>query len=335
MIIPINEYFCAANPNFLKLLSKSHSFQLRFFVFLLSLAFCHPVSLYGQGSGQDSDEMERPARGMDKVSFKTNALEWILTIPNATVEFDLASQDSSHKSASRMSISLTGKYNWNTTHTYAVVEGSGNNVSYGHAPPQVFNLWEGRGEFRYYWRYIKDSNKWTDDKGNEVKPGFKRWMKHQMMSVSRENPNTQLAWYTGLYASYGGYAFKFTKTGYQFQGVGLGASLGFVKPLYQYKKFDIDMEIGFSLGAMFCINYETFGHNSEWYYYYQLTHKDFKVLPFPVISELSVAFAFRTKSVRDKYLKETDWEKSYKKKRNNAIFELQNYYIDKSNSANE
>lgn len=277
--------------------------------------------MYGQGV-VPHDGVDREARGIDLISFKTNALEWLLTIPNFSLEFDLAPQDTLNRVASRMSLTLTGKYNWNTSHTYSIVTGD-SQVSYGHAPPMVFNLWEARAEYRYYWRYVKDPNVWIDGHGNRTRPGLKNWLKHEMMSVSREEPNEKLAWYMGLYASYGDYAFKFTKTGYQGQGAGLGLTFGVVRPLYQYRKFDIDFELGFSLGGLFCLNYETFGHNPEHYYYYLISHQDYKMLPFPVISEIRVSFAFRTKSVKDKYLKETEREKNYRKRRGDAIFELQ------------
>lgn len=302
---------------------NSHKVFIYFIAFLSVLVCISSLCpLYGQKQDGQSAGTGRNAGGLDLISFKTNALEWLLTIPNFSVEFDLASQDSSHRSTSRMSVSLTGKYNWNTAHTYAIVEGD-DKVSYGHASPLLLNLWEARTEYRYHWRYFKDPNVWMDGKGNRVKPGFRNWMKHEMMSVSREEPNELIAWYLGLYASYGEYAFKFTRTGHQTQAAGLGLSFGIVKPLYQYKKFDIDFELGFSLGALLCLNYERFGHNSDKYYYYLISHKDLVVPPFPVISELRASFAFRTKSVKDKYLKETDWEKRYRKRRGDAIFELQ------------
>lgn len=266
--------------------------------------------------------MDRKPRALDLISFKTNALEWLLTIPNFSLEFDLAPQDTLNRVASRMSLTLTGKYNWNTSHTYSIVTGD-NQVSYGHAPPMVFNLWEARTEYRYYWRYVKDPNVWVDGYGNKTRPGLKNRLKHQMMSVSREDPNEKLAWYMGLYASYGDYALKFTKTGYQGQAAGLGLTFGVVRPLYQYRKFDIDFELGFSFGGLLSLNYETFGHNPDHYYYYLISHLDYKMLPFPVISEIRVSFAFRTKSVKDKYLKETEREKNYRKRRGDAIFELQ------------
>ena len=282
----------------------------------------HSHCANAQETDSQNKSVERAASGMDLISFKTNALEWLLTIPNFSIEFDLASQDSSHRSASRMSLLITGKYNWSTSHTYSIVE-SDDKVSYGHAPPQVFNLWEGRFEYHYHWRYQKDPNVWVDSKGQKTKPGFKNWLKHEMMSVSREEPNEQLAWYFGPYASFGEWAFKFTKNGYQTKAAGVGVSMGVIRPLYHYKKFDIDFELGLSVGAMFCLDFEKFGHNSDKYYYYLVSHQDFKVLPFPVVSELRASFAFRTKSVKDKYQKETNWEKAYRKRRGDAIFELQ------------
>ena len=71
--------------------------------------------------------------GIDRWAFRTNAFEWLLTIPNFGVEFDLVNSP-----YNKYSLGLTAKYNWNTTHMYA--------------PPTVFNLLDVRPEFRYYFR---------------------------------------------------------------------------------------------------------------------------------------------------------------------------------------
>lgn len=371
---------------------------------LLSIAGSF-VSVYAQESAGGNIE-QHSSKTIDLFSFKTNALEWLLTIPNFTIEIDLSKQDrkvdiqemidknlyywdidrkdtllvkgdsiknpaygyyhttyeriksngrgkcdttlvdikldSTNVSdvkeylyprntyaqsqlehiahpLSRMSILLTGKWNWNTKHAYKIH--TGNNITYGYAPPYLFNLWEIRPEFRYHWRYVRDYDKrgWSDHKGRKVRSGLKNWWNYDMKSITRRDTVSLNAWYMGVYTSYGAYSIKFTPKGYQAKSIGVGLTLGMERPLYSYEKYNIDLEMGFSLGLVMSPDFNVFGHNSEYFYYYSLSHSNFKVIPFPVISELRIAFALRTKSVRDKYLYRTEKEDNYNQKRKVAL----------------
>ena len=53
------------------------------------------------------------ARLIDRFAFKTNAFEWLITVPNFGVEFDLKNSEYNN-----MTVGLTAKYNWNTLHKY-------------------------------------------------------------------------------------------------------------------------------------------------------------------------------------------------------------------------
>ena len=86
---------------------------------------------------------------LDRFAFKTNALEWLITIPNFGVEFDL--QDSEYNN---MTVGLTAKYNWNTTHNF---DSWSQELNPG--PPAVFNILDIRPEFRYYYRTVKATSK--------------------------------------------------------------------------------------------------------------------------------------------------------------------------------
>ena len=97
-----------------------------------------------------------------------------------------------------------------------------------------------------------------------------------------------------------GVAFKVSADGRQgFQG-GVGVSFGIELPLYQYKKGAIDLDLGASIGAMYN-NFNLFtlnGANSA----YVNNGKGWAVIP--MLSELRATFAWRTRSVRDRYLKD-------------------------------
>lgn len=69
----------------------------------------------------------------DRLAVKTNAFEWLVTIPNVGVECDVFRNE-----YRKVSLSLTGKYNWNTYHTIS--------------PATVFDMSDLRPEIRYYFR---------------------------------------------------------------------------------------------------------------------------------------------------------------------------------------
>jgi len=217
-------------------------------------------------------------RLIDRFAFKTNALEWLLTIPNFGVEFDL--KDSEYND---MTVGLTAKYNWNTYHKYA--------------PPVVFNILDIRPEFRYWYRTMKS------DSGSSGKKG---WSIDRILKA-RKNPRVWRAHFVGAYVNYANYTMKFSKEGYQGQVVGLGATAGYALPMYEYKKGGIDVELGFSVGLQMATK-DVFVHNPEGYYY-SYVKKDERMgfTPFPVVSELKVAFVYRTKSIKDKV--KTDYDR--------------------------
>lgn len=222
--------------------------------------------------GQTQTKKEELLKGIDRWSFKTNALDWFLTIPNAGVEFDLSSSP-----YNRSTLSVSGRVNWNTWHKFA--------------PPTVFNLWDVKPEYRYYWK---------------PRPKGSRSGKTAISAlIEKDNPKEWRAYWLGFYTSYGGYGMKFTDLGWQGKQAGAGFTFGYGMPLYDWKeKGTIDVEFGVSLGCMFS-DYENFSHNADggFYSYVEGSHVDWHVLPFPVMSEIRVAFAYRTKSVKDKYSK--------------------------------
>ena len=221
------------------------------------------------------------APGIDRWAFKTNAFEWLLTIPNFGVEFDFVNSP-----YNKYSLGLTAKYNWNTFHRYT--------------PPTAFNLLDVRPEFRYYYRTVQKGDKKVDDDGNKIKYG--PW--------ARKNPKPWRASYVGAYADYSNYTFKFGKTGHQGYTIGLGAVLGYGLPLYQYNKGVIDLELGLAFGIQVA-THERFEHNPDGYFYTKLDEKSkgLHFTPFPVLSEVKVAFVWRHKSIKDKVQEDTEKKK--------------------------
>ena len=100
------------------------------FASLASLLLWSAFPVSAQYNNADANAREKAGRTVpfkDMWSIRTNALEWLLTIPNIGVEFDL-----SNSIYNRNTIGVNLRYNWNTTHNYTT--------------PMVFNVFEVRPE---------------------------------------------------------------------------------------------------------------------------------------------------------------------------------------------
>ena len=252
------------------------------FASLASLLLWSAFPVSAQYNNADAKAREKAGRTVpfkDMWSIRTNALEWLLTIPNIGVEFDL-----SNSIYNRNTIGVNLRYNWNTTHNYTT--------------PMVFNVFEVRPEYRRYWR-INDKLSFGNWFNETFSPRDKSRKKNNFWN------KTWRAYYIGGYANAGTYSFKFGKEGHQGQMYGAGLIAGYVLPLYQYDKSAIDIEFGVALGFA-ATSYKAFGHNANGDYYYEIPSKsrEFHVVPYPVVSELKVAFVYRMKSIDDKYKRE-------------------------------
>lgn len=212
----------------------------------------------------------------DRWSFKTNSVGWLMTIPNVAVEFDIT-----NSVYNKLTLSLEGKYNGYTSHNYL--------------PYMVMNYWEVKPEFRKYWR--------TEFRGNT---GSEPTLKEKLFSKKRTNPRYWRAYYLGGYLNAGGYDLKFSENGIQGKYIGAGVSAGYSIPLYSYKNGNIDLELGGSLGLMMTRN-NKFALDRENNAYIPTSDvRNWHVVPFPVVSDLRVAFVFRFKSIKDKYKRSDD-----------------------------
>ena len=224
----------------------------------------------------------------DRIAIRTNALDWLLTVPNLGIEYDLTGSE-----FNSMTVGISAKYNWNTSHTWRDTKTS-------YMPPVVFNLLDLRPEFRYYYRTRKaparKSGKW------DVESFLK----------DKKNPKSWRASYVGAYMNYATYTLKLSEKGRQGQAIGIGASAGYSIPMYEYKNGAVDVELGFSVGLQVCSKVY-FAHNPDGYFYTEvLTDGNRKsrhhmgVTPYPVVSDVRVAFVWRHKSIKDKVKEDED-----------------------------
>lgn len=197
--------------------------------------------------------------GLDRWSFRVNALELLCTVPNFNVEFDVSSSP-----YNRWSLGLTAKYNWDTWHSVP--------------PTLVFNMFEIRPEFRKWFR---------------MKP-----------KEGNDKPTRERAFFLGGYASGGTYSIKPGKYGIQGPLFGAGALFGYDFPLYTYRHFAIDFELGVAAGlAVTSYDGYTMNRSNTDYIEAPGKSKGWHLCPFPVLSEVKACFVFRTLSIKDKYKK--------------------------------
>lgn len=197
--------------------------------------------------------------GIDRWSFRANALELLCTVPNFNVEFDVSSSP-----YNRWSLGLTAKYNWDTWHSVP--------------PTLVFNMFEIRPEFRKWFR---------------MKP-----------KEGNAKPTRERAFFLGGYASGGTYSIKPGKYGIQGPLFGAGALFGYDFPLYTYRHFAIDFELGVAAGlAVTSYDGYTMSRSNTDYIEAPGKSKGWHLCPFPVLSEVKACFVFRTLSIKDKYKK--------------------------------
>ena len=200
----------------------------------------------------------------DRLSFGTNAFEWLLTVPNVRMELDL------HPGPYNQESIVAGiRYNWNTFHKLP--------------PYYVFNTFGIKGEYRYHFRF------------KQLEPGHKA----SFLSLERKNPRPWIAYYVGGYAEYSSFSIKFSSLGRQGGQGGVGVSLGMELPLYQYRGGAIDLDLGVSAGLCLA-SFELYRLN-EAATAYIIDGKRF--LPLPMLTELRAVFNWRRISVKDKYVK--------------------------------
>lgn len=245
----------------------------RYFSLLLTAAFLLRFSFALRAQGNGD---RGGVYGLDRWAFRVNALELLCTVPNAGVEFDLSSSP-----YNRLSLGISAKYNWNTYHSLA--------------PKCVFNMFEVRPELRYWYNPKKKDD---SSEGNEQ---------------LAKKKSRQFTYFTGGYISSGSYSIKPGTYGIQGPLFSLGAIWGFDFPMYSYRHFALDFELGLAAGLALT-KYDVFTMNRSGSDYVIVPEKSkgMHLCPFPVLTEVKACFVFRTLSIKDKY-KKVDAQKMIQK----------------------
>ena len=207
---------------------------------------------------------------VDRLAIHTNSIGWALLSPNVAVEYDLV--QSEYK---KISLLLSGRYNWNSTEK--------------NASRYVYNNLGLRAEGRWYFRTRKRLD-WEKEMVSSADGWFTRMQMSSRFIKARKNPKVYRAYYVGPYVAYDDFSLKLAATGKQGSMIGAGVTIGYTAPLYLYNNGNsIDFEIGTSVGLHYA-DYEKFGYNGEDKCY---VYKGKKKGVVPMISDVRLSLVYR------------------------------------------
>lgn len=203
----------------------------------------------------------------ERMSFRTNATDWLLMVPNIGMEYDVRSEN-----WNRWAVNLNLRYRPGAKTTYLL--------------PLVYEMSEIKLEGRMYWHERQARP------AGYLKRHTQIWDK--LMSCRRmvvKHPKT--VFYRGVYASYGNYDVRLTDDGHRGKAVQAGITWGFMRPLYTYRNGNsIDLEVGIS-GGLALAKDETYVFKRKDNEYQSKEQKGWKLVNMPVVNDLHVALVYR------------------------------------------
>ena len=126
-------------------------------VLLCTLSFVCPMYAQSAAGEQDTEAKDSVARipFFNRFAFKTNAVDWLAVLPNFGVEFQLTNNP-----YKLMTIGLNAKWNWSSYH---------GTTTGRYSPPAVYDIFDIRPEFRYYYRTTKKEPTQVDETKAQIK----------------------------------------------------------------------------------------------------------------------------------------------------------------------
>lgn len=237
------------------------------------LIFCLFTLLGGTESSAQVMDSRRQVDTLtlaERISLRTNMIDWTLMIPNIGVEFDLGSTN-----WSRYAINLNLRGRFNTSNTYD--------------SKVTFAVQEAKVEGRMYWR----------ERQAEPHGVLKRHTNifDKLMSCRRMHPHhPKTTYYRGVYLSYLNFDLRipnvmtYGKRGTILNG---GITWGFVRPLYGFSNGNsLDIECGLSVGAGVG-KWDSYMYNEETSKNEYLRSTNWMFIMKPIVNDLHVGFVYR------------------------------------------
>lgn len=247
----------------------------------------------------------------NRVTLRTNGVDWLMLMPNLGVEFDVRNNN-----WSRWTIGINGRYNWRTSNTY------------NH--PLVWDEMGARVELRNYWRTRKID-------GRAVK-AHTHWY-DRLFSQRRSSQRHPLTtYYRGYFLSFDKYAYRLSlkSDGEQGKRIMAGMSYGIVRPVYKFSDgSSIDVDFGVSIGWG-VESYYKFGYDKSTHAYITTQDKTkWGLMRYPMVNEIRAGFVYRIgrKSVYEKHRFRYDVDAAYRAKVDSMVdANAHKMYIDSINT---
>ena len=238
-------------------------------------------------------------------SIHTNTVDWVLTLPNLGLEFDLSSKTRTH-----YSVAVFGRINPKTHHNFS--------------PRFVFNINSVRAEVRKYWRTGKYGKKvyyhdeYTKLVTNRKDPAYNadslrgrlynlthKVRRNVFSGRTIENPRNWRAYYFSLWVAYNQWAIKITGTGNQGRGLAAGAGFGWSVPLLPQRfprEGSLDLDLGINVGWMIA-KYDKFQYDDYTGCYIKIPESSLAswgIIPYPIVQDLHIGLVWRMRSIKNK-----------------------------------
>ncbi len=235
-------------------------------MFAVILSFLCAVAVSAQV--MDNSRRVEKLSMWERMSIRTNVIDWSLMVPNVGIEYDLRPEN-----WNRYAVNLNFRYRPKTSGTFV--------------RPVVFNLFETTLEGRMYWRerraessgYLRRHIHWWDKlfSCRTMVPSHPKWI-----------------FYRGAYLSYADYDFYLRDhKGRDGEAIMAGLTWGFVKPFVAFQNGNsLDMEFGISAGVAY-LRHDMYVHDNKTNSYPRMGHSDWHMLRYPAVRDLHVAVVYR------------------------------------------
>lgn len=224
----------------------------------------------GTVSAQVMDNSRRVERlsTRERVSLRTNVVDWALMVPNIGIEYDLRPEN-----WNRYSVNLNLRYRPHTSGTFV--------------RPAVYDIFEATVEGRMYWRerkaepsgYLRRHIHWWDKlfSCRNMLPSHPNWI-----------------FYRGAYLSYTDYNLYIrSHHGRDGEAIMAGLTWGFVKPFIAFQNGNsLDMEFGISAGLAY-YHQQRYVHDNKTNSYPKRGIDNWQLAHYPVVRDLHVAVVYR------------------------------------------
>ena len=206
----------------------------------------------------------------ERISLRTNVVDWALVTPNIGVEFDVKNTN-----WNRWAVGLTLKSRWKTSSTFK--QGI------------FYSVTEARLDFRNYWRTRQIDN------SNENLKAHTNFIDKLFSQRRRVVKHPKTIYYRGVYASYTDFSLLLGRhtTGRQGKALSAGVTYGIIKPLYTFRSGNsLDLDLGFDAGLVFSkVEQYKLEENDDCFV--RTKEGKWKITPFPLPTNARVGLVYR------------------------------------------